>query len=134
MSPATSAPACSPAASFRPGQGRKIALYFTGRQHAGENIADVLKQRAEELGPAIQMCDALSWNMPKLPGGVEVLVAHCLAHGRRQIRGSRAELSRGVPLCAGDNWARCTVSTPRRATRPDGGGAVCASISSTASR
>jgi len=24
------------------GQGRKIALYFTGRQHAGENIADVL--------------------------------------------------------------------------------------------
>jgi hypothetical protein len=25
-------------------QGRKIALYFTGRQHAGENIADVLKQ------------------------------------------------------------------------------------------
>jgi len=27
-------------------QGWKIALYFTGRQHAGENIADVLKQRA----------------------------------------------------------------------------------------
>ena len=31
--------------------GRKIALYFTGRQHAGENIADVLKQRAAESGP-----------------------------------------------------------------------------------
>ena len=30
--------------------GRKIALYFTGRQHAGENIADVLKQRAAESG------------------------------------------------------------------------------------
>ena len=66
-------------------QGWKIALYFTGRQHAGENIADVLKQRRVELGPAIQMCDALSWNAPKLPGGVELLVAHCLAHGRRQI-------------------------------------------------
>ena len=52
-------------------QGRKIALYFTGRQHAGENIAEVLKQRSVELGPAIQMCDALSWNAPKLPGGVE---------------------------------------------------------------
>jgi transposase len=65
--------------------GRKIALYFTGRQHAGENIADVLKQRAAESGPAIQMSDALSWNAPKLPGGVELLVAHCLAHGRRQI-------------------------------------------------
>jgi transposase len=66
-------------------QGRRIALYFTGRQHAGENIADVLKQRAAESGPAIQMSDALSWNAPKLPGGVELLVAHCLAHGRRQI-------------------------------------------------
>jgi len=36
------------------GQGHKIALYFTGRQHAGENLADVLKQRAAELGPPIQ--------------------------------------------------------------------------------
>jgi len=26
-------------------QGWKIALYFTGRQHAGENLADVLQQR-----------------------------------------------------------------------------------------
>jgi len=32
---------------------RKIALYFTGRQHAGENLADVLRQRASELGPPI---------------------------------------------------------------------------------
>jgi len=37
------------------GQGQKIALYFTGRQHAGENIADVLKQRAKDLSPVIQM-------------------------------------------------------------------------------
>ena len=65
--------------------GRQIALYFTGRQHAGENIADVLKQRSRESGPAIHMCDALSWNAPKLPEGVELLVAHCLAHGRRQV-------------------------------------------------
>jgi hypothetical protein len=32
---------------------RKIALYFTGRQHAGKNIADVLKQCTAESGPAI---------------------------------------------------------------------------------
>ena len=31
------------------GEGRNIALYFTGRQHAGENLADVLKQRTAEL-------------------------------------------------------------------------------------
>ena len=67
------------------GQGQKIALYFTGRQHAGENIADVLKQRAQDLSPVIQMCDALSRNVPKLPSGVEILVANCLAHGRRQF-------------------------------------------------
>src|ERR1043166_395232 len=59
---------------------RKIALYFTGRQHAGENLADVLRQRASELGPPIQMCDALSWNTSKLSEGVEVMIAHCLAH------------------------------------------------------
>ena len=67
------------------GQGWKIALYFTGRQHAGENIADVLKQRVAELPAPIQMCDALSRNVPKLAGGVEILLANCLAHGRRQF-------------------------------------------------
>jgi transposase len=68
------------------GQGWKIALYFTGRQHAGENIAEVLKQRAQQSSPAIQMCDALSRNVPKsLPAGVEILLANCLAHGRRQF-------------------------------------------------
>jgi transposase len=65
--------------------GRKVALYFTGRQHAGENLAEVLQQRMADLPPAIQMCDALSRNVPKLPAGVEVLLANCLAHGRRQV-------------------------------------------------
>ena len=31
------------------------------------------------------MCDALSRNVPKLPAGVETLLANCLAHGRRQF-------------------------------------------------
>jgi hypothetical protein len=59
-------------------------LFFTGSKHAGENIAHVLKQRAEELPAPIQMCDALSRNMPKL-AGVKILLVHCLSHGRRQI-------------------------------------------------
>ena len=67
------------------GQGWKIALYFTGNLHAGENIADVLKQRRAELPSPIQMCDALSRNVPRLPAGVEILLANCLAHGRRQF-------------------------------------------------
>ena len=64
--------------------GQKIALYFTGRQHAGENLADVLKQRTNQANLPIQMCDALSRNTPK-QAGVEILLANCLAHGRRQF-------------------------------------------------
>jgi hypothetical protein len=62
--------------------GWKIALYFTGWKHAGENLADVLKQRETGSEAPIQMCDALSRNSPKL---VETLLANCLAHGRRQF-------------------------------------------------
>ena len=64
---------------------RKVALYFTGRQHAGENMADVLSKRATNLSPPIQMCDALSRNVPKLAPGAEIMIANCLAHGRRQF-------------------------------------------------
>jgi rubredoxin len=59
-----------------------IALFFTGSKHAGENIAEVLKQRPHGLPAPILMCDALSRNTPK---GVETLMANCLAHGRRQV-------------------------------------------------
>ena len=63
-------------------EGRRIALFFSGRQHAGENLTDVLAQRAEDLAPPIQMCDALTRNMP---AELETIVANCLAHGRRQF-------------------------------------------------
>jgi transposase len=65
--------------------GEKIALFFTGRRHAGENLAGVLAHRAPELGPPIQMCDALSRNLPKLPEPLATIVAYCLAHGRRKF-------------------------------------------------
>ncbi len=63
-------------------QEHRIALYFTGCKHAGENLAEVLKQRSPDLPPAIQMCDALSRNVPKQG---ETLVANCNAHGRRNF-------------------------------------------------
>jgi transposase len=63
-------------------EGRRTALFFSGRQHAGENLADVLAHRAQALAPPIQMCDALSRN---LPAACETLLANCLAHGRRQF-------------------------------------------------
>ena len=59
-----------------------VALYFTGWQHAGENLADVLRQRGADLDPPIQMCDALSRNLtPEL----KTVLAHCLSHGRREF-------------------------------------------------
>ena len=62
--------------------GRRLALFFSGRRHAGENLAEVLKHRAEELPPPIQMCDALSRN---LPGELRTILANCLAHARRRF-------------------------------------------------
>lgn len=99
---------------------RKIALYFTGRQHAGENLADVLKRRAAELPAPIQMCDALSRNVPRLVDGVEILLANCLAHGRRQfvdVAGSFPEECRYVLEMLGrvygyDAEARGQAMTP----------------------
>lgn len=64
------------------GDGHKIALFISGRQHAGENLKDVLRRRAAELPPPIQMCDALTRN---LPGELKTILANCLAHGRRQF-------------------------------------------------
>ena len=64
------------------GEGHRLALFFSGRKHAGENLKDVLTQRAKDLAPPIQMCDALSRN---LPAELETIVANCLAHGRRRF-------------------------------------------------
>lgn len=60
----------------------KIGLFFTGRNHAGENLADLLAKRQADLGPPIQMCDALSRNVPK---DFETLLANCISHGRRRF-------------------------------------------------
>ena len=73
------------------GEGYRIGLYFTGRKHAGENLADVLKQRSAGLDAPIQMCDALSRNLPKR---LEIIIAHCLAHARRHF----VEVTPNFPL------------------------------------
>jgi transposase len=62
--------------------GRRIALFFSGRRHAGENLADVLRHRAEELESPVQMCDGLARNLPK---ELDTILANCLAHGRRNF-------------------------------------------------
>jgi transposase len=59
-----------------------IALFASGRQHAGENLADLLALRDPALAPPMQMCDGLDRN---LPGDHAVMLANCLAHGRRHV-------------------------------------------------
>ena len=61
---------------------QRIALFRTGHRHAGENLGDVLSRRAADAGKPIQMCDALSRNIPK---ELEVLLANCLSHARREF-------------------------------------------------
>ena len=61
---------------------KQIALFFTGRQHAGENLNDILDCRAEQLPIPIQSCDALSRNMPK---DHQTHVGYCNAHTRRKF-------------------------------------------------
>lgn len=64
------------------GEERRVALFFTGRKHAGENAEELLQHRAAELGPPIQMCDALDRNVPST---AKTLLANCLVHGRRKF-------------------------------------------------
>lgn len=71
-------------------EGRRIALFFTGPRHAGENLASVLARRNGTLPAPIQMCDALSRNLPK---ELKTVLANCLAHGRRQF----VELAENFP-------------------------------------
>ena len=63
-------------------QDRLSVFYFTGRNHAGENIADLLQNRLQGLAPPGLMCDALSRNIPK---DLEVILSNCLTHGRRNF-------------------------------------------------
>jgi transposase len=60
----------------------RVVLFFTSHAHAGQNMARVLAQRAAALPEPLQMCDALAANVA---GELPVLVANCLAHGRRQV-------------------------------------------------
>jgi hypothetical protein len=73
---------------------RKIALFYTGVCHAGENIAKLLQKRNKDLGSPIQMCDGLSRNVPE---DFKTILSNCLAHGRRKF----VELNDSFPVECG---------------------------------
>jgi transposase len=59
-----------------------VALFFTGQNHAGENLNQLLKGRAADLAKPLHMCDALSRNEPK---EFETLLCNCILHARRNF-------------------------------------------------
>jgi transposase len=61
---------------------RQICLYYTGRRHAGENLARLLGQREPGREKPLVMSDALSRNNA---AGTPLIRCHCLAHGRRKF-------------------------------------------------
>jgi transposase len=59
-----------------------IALFLTGRAHAGENLAAVLAQREAQRPPPLHMCDGLAQNTPK---GQATVACQCTVHARRNF-------------------------------------------------
>ena len=60
----------------------RIALFFTGQKHAGENFDQTLKRRTAGPDKPIHMCDGLLRNISK---EFETILCNCLCHGRRQV-------------------------------------------------
>jgi hypothetical protein len=58
----------------------RVALFFTGNKHAGENLDQLLRRRAAGLEKPLQMCDGLSRNKSK---EFETILCNCILHGRR---------------------------------------------------
>jgi hypothetical protein len=63
-------------------QKHRVALFFTGPKHAGENLAAVLAHREPGLPAPIQICDALACNT--VPA-CNTEVANCNTHARRKM-------------------------------------------------
>ncbi|RKZ62732.1 MAG: IS66 family transposase [Gammaproteobacteria bacterium] len=59
-----------------------ICLFVTGRQHAGENLDDIIDLRDETLEPIMQMSDGLAANQLK---NNDSLWINCIIHGRRNF-------------------------------------------------
>ena len=59
-----------------------VAWFFTGPKQAGENLNQLLQNRAADLAQPLQMCDALSRNEPQ---DFQTLICNCLLHARRNF-------------------------------------------------
>jgi hypothetical protein len=60
----------------------QIAIFTSGRNHSGENMEALLKNRSNDRSMPIQMCDALSRNVS---GEFKTILCNCLTHARRNF-------------------------------------------------
>lgn len=67
-----------------------VSLFFTGRNHAGENLAHLLAHREAHCPTPLHMCDGLAQNNPKGPARTE---CQCNVHARRNF----VELEKAFP-------------------------------------
>jgi transposase len=63
-----------------PSNGPRIAIYVSGRRHAGENSAELLTHRPEGLDPPVRVGDGSSSNRV---GAITCVEAGCWFHARR---------------------------------------------------
>ena len=68
--------------SIRPLRFIQVRRTPTGRNHAGENLKELLENRVHGLSPPLLMCDALSRNTSE---ELTVILSNCLTHGRRNF-------------------------------------------------
>ena len=61
---------------------KEIVLFFSGKNHAGENMGELLKKRPAGMPPPILMVDGSS-SSKKLPEELVVVLGNCLTHARR---------------------------------------------------
>lgn len=61
----------------------KIALYFNGEQHAGENFADLLEDRTLDQEDLVVMSDGLDTILPK---ALTAELCNCMSHGVRKFK------------------------------------------------
>lgn len=64
------------------GEDKRIAIFYTGRNHAGENIACLYQMRDKDKAPPVQMCDALSRNTTS---DFKIILSNCMSHARRNF-------------------------------------------------
>ena len=60
----------------------RLAIYASGRNHAGDNVIELLKNRHPGLDTLIRMCDALQVNLVEIENSIQSL---CLQHGRSKF-------------------------------------------------